>query len=125
MITYQFMKIRQHNTFIFSCNLIRSSYCLIVSFDFRYVPFDFSGIKLFEACSASFKTSSGKTQSFKHILRNCYFYKQPNVTIIPEHIMQTRFPTRKNFFCAYRLKNDNRGCFLWVSSGEGDHILRG
>jgi hypothetical protein len=66
MITYQFMKIRQHNTFIFSCNL-RSSYCLIVSFDFRYLPFDFSGIKLFEACSASFKTSSGKTQPFKHI----------------------------------------------------------
>jgi hypothetical protein len=24
-----------------------------------------------------------------------------------------------------RLKNDNRGYFLWVSSGEGDDILRG
>jgi hypothetical protein len=90
MITYQFMKIRQHYTFIF---LFRSSYCLIVSFDFRYLPFDFSGIKLFEACSALFKTSSGKTQSFKHILRNCYFYKQPNLTMTPKHIMQTRFPT--------------------------------
>jgi hypothetical protein len=42
----------------------------------------------------------------------------------PEHIMQTRFPTRKNFFVLNRLKN-NRGCFLWVSSGEGDDRLRG
>jgi hypothetical protein len=97
MITYQFMKIRQHNTFIFSCNLIFLLSRLISD---TYLPFDFSGIKLFEACSASFKTSSGKTQSFKHILRNCYFYKQPNVTMTPEHIMQTRFPTRKNFFSA-------------------------
>jgi hypothetical protein len=78
---------------------------LIVSFDFRYLPFDFSGIKLFEACSASFKTSSGKTQSFKHILQNCYFYKQPNVTMTPEHIMQTRFPTQKKiFWCLTGLK---------------------
>jgi hypothetical protein len=43
----------------------------------------------------------------------------------PEHIMQTRFPTRKILFLLNRLKNDNRGCFLWVSSGEGDDILRG
>jgi hypothetical protein len=88
-------------TLLFSVvTLFRSSYCLIVSFHFRYLLFDFSGIKLFEACSASFKTSYGKTQSFKHILRNCYFYKQPNVNMTPEHIMQTQFPTRKNFFCA-------------------------
>jgi hypothetical protein len=78
---------------------------LIVSFDFRYLPFDFSGIKLFEACSASFKTSSGKTQSFKHILQNCYFYEQPNVTMTPEYIMQTRFPTKKKiFWCLTGLK---------------------
>jgi hypothetical protein len=114
MITYQFMKIRQHNTFIFSCNLI----CLIVSFDFRNLPFDFSGIKLFEACSASFKTSSGKTQSFKHILRNCYFYKQPNVTITPEHIMQTRFPTRNFFLCLTGLKMIIGVDFYWCQAAK-------
>jgi hypothetical protein len=32
------------------------------------------------------------------------FIKQPNVTMTPEHIMQTRFPTRKNFFCLTGLK---------------------
>jgi hypothetical protein len=63
MITYQFMKIRQHNTFIFS------SYCLIVSFDFRYLPFDFSCLSY-----------------LKLVLL------QPNVTMTPEH-MQMRFPT--------------------------------
>jgi hypothetical protein len=31
----------------------------------------------------------------------------------------------KTFFVLNRLKNDNRGCFLWVSNGEGDDILRG
>jgi hypothetical protein len=43
----------------------------------------------------------------------------------PEHIMQTRFPTRKKFFLLDRLENDDGGCFLWVSNGEGDDILRG
>jgi hypothetical protein len=54
----------------------------------------------------------------------CYFYKQPNVTMTPEHIMRD-FQLEKTFFVLNRLKNDNRGCFLWVSSGEGDDILRG
>jgi hypothetical protein len=31
----------------------------------------------------------------------------------------------KTFFVLNRLKNYNRGCFLWVSNGEGDDILRG
>jgi hypothetical protein len=78
---------------------------LIVSFDFRYLPFDFSGIKLFEACSASFKKSSGKTQSFKHILQNCYFYKQPNVTMTPNISCKRDFQLKKNFFlCLTGLK---------------------
>jgi hypothetical protein len=62
----------------------------------KYLPFDFSGIKPFgeqalnKGCSASFKTFFGKTLSFKLILRNVSLYKQPNVTMTPEHIMQTR-----------------------------------
>jgi hypothetical protein len=70
----------------------------------KYLPFDFSGIKplipenvlneaeqaLNKGCSASFKTFFGKTLSFKLILRNVCLYKQPNVTMTPEHIMQTR-----------------------------------
>jgi hypothetical protein len=43
-----------------------------------------------KGCSASFKTFFGKTLSFKLILRNVCLYKQPNVTMTPEHIMQTR-----------------------------------
>jgi hypothetical protein len=42
-----------------------------------------------------------------------------------EHIMQRDFQLEKTFFVLNRLKNDNRACFLWVSSGEGDDILRG
>jgi hypothetical protein len=72
----------------------------------KYLPFDFSGIKpnglipenvlneaeqaLNKGCSASFKTFFGKTLSFKLILQNVCLYKQPNVTMTPEHIMQTR-----------------------------------
>jgi hypothetical protein len=58
-------------------------------YDFRYLPVDFSSIKLFKACSASFKTFCGKTLSVKLILQNVYLYKQPNVTMTPEYIMQT------------------------------------
>jgi hypothetical protein len=46
----------------------------------------------------------------------------------PKHIVTYRkrdFQLEKTVFVLNRLKNDNRGCFLWVSSGEGDDILRG
>jgi hypothetical protein len=70
--------------------LFRCCRCLNVSMlSDKYLPFDFSGIKLFKAYSASFKMFSGKTLSFKLILRNVSLYKQPNVTMTPEHIMQT------------------------------------
>jgi hypothetical protein len=50
----------------------------------------FPVLSYLKACSSSFKTFSGKTLSFKLILRNVCLYKQPNVTMTLEHIMQTR-----------------------------------
>jgi hypothetical protein len=91
--------------------LFRSCHCSIVSYYFRYLPFDFSSIKLFKACSASFKTSCGKTLSVKLTLQNVYLYKQPNVTMTPEYIMQTRFPSRKNSVFK-KVANGSRSWFL-------------
>jgi hypothetical protein len=68
MSTYQFMKIRQHCT------------CLLIFPVLSYLKLVLLHLEMF----------SGKTLSFKLILRNVCLYKQPNVTMTPKHIMQTR-----------------------------------
>jgi hypothetical protein len=74
------MKIRQHHFHLqLKPYLDPAIFCL---YDFL-LPFDFSGIKL--------------SLSFKLILRNVFLYKQPNVTMTPEHIMETRSTQSKYF----------------------------
>jgi hypothetical protein len=46
------------------------------------------------------------------------------ITIIGRDSFFHFFFRVEGLFVLNRLKNDNRGCFLWVSSGEGDDILR-
>jgi hypothetical protein len=77
MSTYQFMKIHQHH-FHLQPYLDPAVVGMSMILD-KYLPFDFSGIKLFKAWLASFQMFSGKTLSFKLILRNVCLYKQPNM----------------------------------------------